>query len=144
MDICEEAVLEFLTHEGKVFVCAQFRGEGFDADFVALNFEERPMRVEIVEVKAESNRPSNLIKTLKWYRENEGPIMNSLITRLSELKGLGLTEQTPLILRVFIFRRHVRWFAEHLNGLQNVKINSLDHVFETLLDWQKRKLVSEG
>jgi len=144
MDVFEDAVLEFLTHEGKVFVCPQFRGEGFDPDFVALNFEERPMRVEIVEVNSETYRPSGLINKLQWYRENEAPIVNLLVTRLSELKGLGLTERTPLILRVFIQRKHVGWLGEHLNGVKNVRINSLDHVFETLLDWQKRKLASEG
>jgi hypothetical protein len=137
-------VLEYLTHEGKIFVCPQFGGEGFDADFVALNFEDNPVRVEIVEVNSEAYKPNGLVKRLKWYQENGKRIMNSLMNQLPELKGLGVTESTPLVMRVFIQRRYVGWFGEHLNGLQNVHINSLDTVFESLLDWRKRRLASEG
>jgi hypothetical protein len=146
MDMFEEAVAEYLTHEGKIFVCPQFRGEGFVADFVAFNFEDNPMQVEIVEVNSETAQPHGLVRKLQWYQENKKQTMDSLRNRLPELNGLGFRMETPLVIRVFIQQRHVFWFREHLNGRQNViiKINSLDKVFQALLDWQKRTLANEG
>jgi hypothetical protein len=147
MDIYEEAVLEYLTHEGKMFVCPQLRleGEGIkvNPDFVALNFEDNPVQVEIVEV-SEAYKLGNLVKKLRWYQENEKKIMKLLMNYLSALKGLGLTGSTPLVIRVFIQPEQVGKFRKRLNGLQNVQINSLDTVLKALLDWTKRTLSSEG
>jgi hypothetical protein len=106
-----------------------------------LNVEDNLVQVEIVEVNSEVYKPHSLVKKLKWYHQKE--IMNSLVNHLPELKGSCLTETTPLVVRVFIQRRHRGWFREQLNGIDNVKINSLETVFESHLDWQKRTLASE-
>jgi len=148
-NICEEAVLEYLTHEGKIFVCPQFGLEGYKKyypDFVALNFEVNPPQLEIIEVNGGAYPRAlwDLAKKVTKYREDEKQIMNFLNNRLSELKGLDLTGNTPLLIRVFIQRGKVAEFRKHLNGLQNVQINSLDTVFEALLDWHNRTLASEG
>jgi hypothetical protein len=141
MDIFEAAVLEYLTHEGKVFVCPQFRGEGYFADFVAINLEDDALGLEIIEVNSGAYKPNSLIKKLKWYQENEKRITDSLMNRLPQLKGL--IENKPITIRVFIQHNFVPCFGELKDGLENVKVHSLEKVFETLLDWRQRTLASE-
>ncbi len=143
MDIHEEAVLNYLTHGGKIFVCPEFQieKEGFVPDFLALNFEENPTRLEIIEVSS-ANEPSELVGKVKRYQGNEKQVMSQLVAHLPELRKLGITESTPLFIRVFIKREKINGFRNQLND--RILINSLDGVFETLLDFRKRKLDSEG
>lgn len=141
MDICEEAVLEYLTHEGKIFVCPQFRGEDFVPDFVALNLEVNPAQVEVIEVNG-SNEPWSLLSKINWYRRNDQQVVRQIVNRLSGLKSSCLAEDMPLVIRVFIKREKTGEFRKRLND--NLVINSLDTVFEAHLDWRKRTLESEG
>lgn len=48
MNIPEEAILEYLTHDGDAFVCPQFRAPGGNPDLVGLHFTKH--QVELVEV----------------------------------------------------------------------------------------------
>jgi hypothetical protein len=130
MDIFEEAVMEYLTHDGDVFVCPQYRANGANPDFVALNFTKH--QIEVVEVNGGQEPQQSLapkVNDRKW--------VNNLVAQLREKKVIDGSWKR--ILRVFIIKAKKEQFCKKIVSPHDVLVETIDDVFACLLDWQKRR-----
>jgi len=129
MNLCEEAVLEYLTHEGDVFVCPQYRAEGGNPDFVAMNFTKH--QIEVVEVSGAQNldKLATKVNDRKWVEK--------LIAQLRDKKVIDGSWKP--ILRVFVAEAYRVKFCKKIVSPHDVVVETIDDVFACLLDWQKRQ-----
>jgi hypothetical protein len=126
MNLLEEAVLEYLTHEGDLFVCPQYRATGGNPDFVALNFTQH--RVEVVEVSSAYTltRLNNKLKETAW--------VDAVYQKLKTTQVID--DSWRLVLRVFVTAAYKPQIKEK-DCPHKLEVETIDDVFKRLLDWEK-------
>jgi hypothetical protein len=132
MNPAEEAVLEYLTHEGDVFVCPQYQAPEGNPDFVALDFTKH--QVELVGV-SDAYKLGNLRSRLKetaWV---------DVVTQKLKKKEV-IDDSWRLVLKVFVAAAHKAQLEK--DRADNLEIETIDHGFECVLDWQKKFTGREG
>jgi hypothetical protein len=126
MNLLEEAVLEYVTHKGDVFVCPQYEAPGGKPDFVALNFTKH--QVEVIEVKGAYNLAGlrRKLQQTAW--------VDAVVKELKETKAID--GNWKLVLRAFVAAA----YKKQLEGKKyphETEVETVDRVFECLLDWRK-------
>jgi hypothetical protein len=131
MDVFEEAVMQYLTHEGDVFLCAQYPIGKKKPDFVALNFAKPKHRVEVVEVSSaiDLSRLATKLNNRDWFKK--------LIQQLREKRVID--GDWEVILRVFVIKAHKDNLCKKIGSPPDVIVETIDDVFACLLDWRKRQ-----
>jgi hypothetical protein len=129
MNLFEEAVLEYLTHEGDVFLCPQYPASGAKPDFVALNFAKP--QVEVVEVCGAYD-----LNDLAAKLNNRGWV-EKLVAELRNKKVID--GNWKLILRVFVAKAYRDNFCKKIGSPRDAIVETIDDVFASLLDWQKQQ-----
>jgi predicted RNA binding protein with dsRBD fold (UPF0201 family) len=126
VNLAEEAVLEYLTHDGDVFVCPQYRAPGGNPDFVALDFIKHQVTVVEVSTAYGLGNLRDKLKRKDWIDSVR-----------QELKKKGVIDDGwRLIVRVFVAAAYKSQLEN--DKAEDLEIETIDHVFECLLDWQKK------
>jgi Holliday junction resolvase-like predicted endonuclease len=129
MNLLEEAVLEYLTHDGDVFLCPQYRARGGNPDFVALNFTKH--QIEVVEVSGAYNL-KRLVSKVK-----EGDWVQEVVQQLKKKRVID--DNWKPVLRVFVAAAYKEEFCKKIGSPSGVIVETIDDVFACLLDWRKRR-----